>query len=339
VPDDLQPNLLAAPPATNVRDGQPATGRYAGLLPEFDWSGLSGEFRRSGLWRRFHHKRWQYVAFWGEELFMGVAVVNLGWSSSAFAYVFDRASRKLVADLSFTSLSGKAASVSDRPGEGALAEFRSRRAQLRFAGTAPGRYQLSVTAPGLTVEAEIDASAAPPMLLALGPIPKGGCAHGTQKSTALKAGGSVTVGEQRYDLSRTVAVLDYSNGLLARDTAWRWASAHDTGIGFNLQQGYFGGHENVLWLDGQLIPLGSARFDYDRSRPSAPWRIFTDDKLLSLTFVAEGARAEHKNLLVASSEYVQPVGHFSGWVKTAPDAPPREVSRLLGVAEDHRAKW
>jgi hypothetical protein len=116
-------------------------------------------------------------------------------------------------------------------------------------------------------------------------------------------------------------------------------SAHGADIGFNLQAGYFGNNENVLWLDGRLIPLGAARFDYDTADPLAPWHVQTDDGLLDMRFEPEGMRREDKDLLVAATRYVQPIGCFSGWVKSAPDAPAREVSRLCGVTEDHFSRW
>ena len=133
--------------------------------------------------------------------------------------------------------------------------------------------------------------------------------------------------------------LDSSNGLLARDTAWRWASAHDRHLGFNLQQGYFGDQENALWLDGLLHPLGAAQFDFDPAQPLSPWRIHTDDGLLELQFRPEGARQDRRNLGVAASSYIQPVGTFHGWVRTAPDGPVIPIDGLLGVTEDHRSRW
>lgn len=61
--------------------------------------------------------------------------------------------------------------------------------------------------------------------------------------------------------------------------------------------------------------------------------------LLDLQFEPEGMRREDKNLLVAVSRYVQPIGSFTGWVKAAPHAPPREIRRLGGVTEDHFSRW
>ena len=133
--------------------------------------------------------------------------------------------------------------------------------------------------------------------------------------------------------------MDASNGLLARDTAWRWASAHRPDVGFNLQQGYFGNQENVLWLEGEPIGLAAARFEFDATRPLDPWRVWTEDGLLNLVFTPEGARAANKDLGFAASRYVQPVGTFAGTVRASADAPPRRISQLLGVTEDHRSRW
>jgi hypothetical protein len=151
--------------------------------------------------------------------------------------------------------------------------------------------------------------------------------------------GWLNVRGRRFDLSDAVACLDSSNGLLARDTAWRWASAHSAEVGFNLQQGYFGVNENALWLDGQLIPLGAANFEFNPKRPMAPWRVSTDDGLLDLMFTPEGARQEDRDVWMASSHYVQPVGTFSGTVRASRAAAPRAIDGLLGVTEDHRSKW
>lgn len=332
--------LLPATPDAVVHDGAPATGRYVGGPSEIDWSGLRGEFSRPALWRRLHHKRWHYVGIATEQCFIGVAIVDLGWTNTAFAYLFDRREKKLLADFSQDGLPGLTARVGNRPLNGALSWFRHLSGSLRYEHVAGERYRLTVaTRSGLKIKAEINQAGASPFLTAIGPIANGGCAHATVKSSALDVKGSASVGNQTFVLDGGIASFDYSNGLLARDTEWRWASAHGRDIGFNLQQGYFGTYENVLWLDGALIPLGSARFEFDAKEPLSPWHVSTDDGLLDLSFQPEGARQESKNLVVAASYYIQPIGTFSGTVKASPDAPPQHVEQLVGVTEDHRSRW
>jgi hypothetical protein len=332
---DAAPVITTAPGAV-VIDGAPAHGRHAGRIDRIDWSGLRE--RRSWLWRRLHHKRWHYVGLGNERLFIGVAIVDIGWTCTAFAYLFDRRRHTLLADWSQDGLPGLQAHVSDAPLAGARAWFRGPGARLSLCHEAGDRLRLDVATPVLRLQAELALAAMAPPLLAIGPI-AGGLAHATQKTTALPVRGWAEAAGQRFDLDDAWAAVDASNGLLARDTAWRWASAHGPDVGFNLQQGYFGDRENLLWLDSRPIALGNARFEFDAARPLAPWRVSTDDGLLDLVFTPEGARAADKNYGFAASRYVQPIGSFSGSVRAAPGEPPRQLRDLLGVTEDHRSRW
>ncbi|MQR00889.1 DUF2804 domain-containing protein [Glaciimonas soli] len=332
-------NLPVAPANVVDASGQPRMGRYAGQTGTIDWSTLAAPFARSGWWRRFHHKRWQYVALSTPELFCGIAIVDVGWTNTAFAYVFDRLQGKQIASFSQDGIPGLSAHVSEQPGGASRFNcFGHRISYQPPVGAHGGKHQLSLHSKQFSIEAEFDDSGATPQLLAVGPIANGSV-HATQKSPGMPLSGKVLVGDQRFDLQGGVASADYSNGLLARETEWRWASAHGLDIGFNLQSGYFGNQENVLWLDGQLYPLGHAHFEYDPVTPLAPWHIYTDDGLLDLTFMPEGARRENKNLLIAVTRYIQPIGSFSGWVKPEPNAEPRLVQHLVGVTEEHFSRW
>ncbi|GAC1545945.1 MAG: DUF2804 domain-containing protein [Collimonas sp.] len=338
-PHMIAPSLPAAPANVIDADGQPRMGRYAGHTGVIDWSALTAPYARSSLWRRFHHKRWQYVALSTPQLLCGVAIVDVGWTNTAFAYVFDRQQGKQIAGFSQDGIPGLSAKVSDHPGGPSRFHcFGNRIDYQPPASDGDGKYQLSLQCGQFELEAEFDASQAAPLLLAVGPIVHGSV-HATQKSPGMPLTGEVRVGDQRYALQGGVASFDYSNGLLARNTEWRWASAHGLDIGFNLQAGYFGKQENVLWLDGQLHALGHVRFEYDIAAPLAPWHIYTDDGLLDLQFMPEGARRENKNMLIAATRYIQPIGSFSGWVKPERNAAPRPVEHLVGVTEEHFSRW
>lgn len=330
--------LLPPAPRHVVEAGRAMCGRYAGRIDEIDWSGLSDLRQRSGLWRRLHHKRWQYVGIGSSSLFIGVAIVDLGWCVTAFAYVFDRVRKRVIADWAQDGLPGWSGAVSDQPVQGAEARFRGPGAALSLSHGPGDILSLLVQTPSMRMQAELALGQCAPFLLAIGPI-EGGLAHATQKSGALPVRGWLDVDGQRWDLGDATGCLDSSNGLLARDTQWRWACAHSPTVGFNLQQGYFGTHENALWLDGELIPLGQAQFLFDAKAPLTPWRVCTDDGLLDLSFQPEGARHDDRNLWVAASYYIQPVGTFHGQVRRSLDSPPVDVSGLLGVTEDHRSRW
>lgn len=329
---------LPGAPRRVVERGAPLLGRYAGRIDEIDWSALEGSYSRSRLWTRLHHKRWQYVGIGSSEVYVGVAIVDLGWSVTAFAYVFDRLRRRIMADWSQDGLPGLSGWVSNQPVQGARARFRGPGACLSLRHQPNDILALEVKTPVMAMQIEMALGQAAPFLLAVGPI-EGGVVHATQKSSALPVRGWVEVEESRWDLAQAVACLDSSNGLLARDTSWRWACAHSHELGFNLQEGYFGGQENALWLQGELIPLGCAHFEFDASQPLSPWHIRTDDGLLDLTFHPEGARSDDRDLLIAASHYVQPVGTFHGTVRRSMDNAPVKVEGLLGVTEDHRSRW
>ncbi|MBC7543382.1 MAG: DUF2804 domain-containing protein [Candidatus Sericytochromatia bacterium] len=336
----LSDSLPPAPARAVDAAGAPAFGTYQGTIPHVSWETLRDPYRRPRLWRYLHQKRWQYVGLASPACYIGIAIVDIGWAATAFAYCFDRVERRVVAEFSAMGVPGLMAAVGGSPGEGAHAYFGSLTGTIRLSrlpGT--GNYELNLHTPtGLTVAVEISALTAPPTLSAVVPI-AGGVANCTHKSGALRVRGDATVHGRTYPLSEATASLDHTVGLLARDTHWQWASAHSPGLGFNLQAGFNGGHENGLWLDGDLIRLGAAEFTFDAADPLAPWQIRTSDGLLDLTFQPEGLRREDKNLIVAVSRYVQPIGTFSGTVRRHADEPARQVADLLGVTEDHHARW
>ena len=313
-------------------DGLVRCGRYQGLAGAPGWAQLAPPQARGALWRRLHHQRWQFVALITDELFCGVAIVDIGWSNTCFAYVFDRYARRVIAAFSPLGVAGLTASVGATVAEGARFTLPGRR--IAIAASGEGGHHLLLRAGRFRIDAHYAGDG--PRLLAIGPVFDGGSVHSTQKSPGLALSGQLEAGGRRYTLDGGVASYDFSNGLLGRRTAWRWISAHSVRLGFNLQSGYFGDAENALWLDGQLFPLGTLAVDVE---PNGCWTMATADGLLALRFTPEGTRCDDKQLLVASSRMRQHVGRFDGWVKAGTDAPRRLVEGLAGLAEDYRARW
>ncbi|MFZ6745051.1 DUF2804 domain-containing protein [Undibacterium sp. JH2W] len=331
--------LPPAPTHVLNPEGLPRFGKYAGAPDVIDWASLALPYQRGKLWQTLHHKHWHYVALATAEIFCGIAIVDVGWTNTAFAYVFDRQEGKLIASYSQDGLPGLTAKLKQQPAAGAAAQFQFLSNKILFQHLPhSGQFQLQLQCGSFSIDALLDASQAAPSLLAIGEV-QGGTVHATVKSPGMPLAGEVIVGGRSFSLQAGIGSYDHSNGFLARETSWRWASAHGMDVGFNLQAGYFGQHENALWLDGKLISLGAAQFDFDASQAMADWHIFTDDGLLDLHFQPEGFRAENKNLLIASSRYLQPIGLFSGWVRACLDEPRRQIEKLVGVTEDHFSKW
>ena len=332
-PATASPALPSAPKQLVHERGIPAFGMYQGIIDHLDWRALKATpYQR--LTRRLHHKRWQYAAIAHPAFFIGVAIVDVGWTGTAFAYLFDRKSGEVIAAASANGLPGLSTRIEDRAfGD---ASFHAGRCRLNFRRDG-ARLELTVDAPQLKVAAHIQLTDMPPVLAVIAPA--NWLAHSTHKSGGLKISGFADCQDRRYSLDGAVAALDYSNGLLARETRWRWASAHALDLGFNLQQGYMGDTENAAWLHGKLIRLGPVSFDYQPEDPLQGWRMRSDNGLLELDFTPEGARREDKNLLIAASRYVQPIGRFNGQIRDPDSGAVHLIHDLLGVTEDHLSRW
>ena len=173
----------------------------------------------------------------------------------------------------------------------------------------------------------------------------GGGVTMTQKTVCVPADGEVRAAGRAFKIKDCLASLDYSHGYLGRETRWRWASASGRlkdgrTFGLNLVEGHNDGAvtENCLWIGGRLSQPGHAYFELDERDPSRPWRIRTDDGRVDLTFEPEGARREDINIRLIVSQYVQPMGTFSGKIRDE-DGTELQVVGVPGVVERHRARW
>ncbi|WP_394839869.1 DUF2804 domain-containing protein [Pendulispora rubella] len=306
-----------------------------------------GELRQVALPRGsfFRHKRWVYTFVATPEIIALHAIVDLGYASNAFALVADRAAKSILYDKGFTGLPRPFVHVGPRAGD---ARFRLPGVDLRAGfSSADGTYRQRVQTAGLLWLGELATAQSPPALTVIAPMPKGGT-NVTQKSAALAASGMIEVAGRSFDLREGVGGFDYTNGHLARHTAWRWGFACgklDSGarIGFNLVEGFNDANgvcENALFLGDELLPLGRARFSWNRNDVLAPWRCTTEptnDAALDLTFEPIGAHREDRNLGIVRSHFAQPVGHFSGTIEAHGRS--YHVEHLAGVTEDQDVVW
>jgi hypothetical protein len=322
--------LAACPPSPVDDSGRPAIGAYRGHMREIRWDRLVGADRRGFLWRLAHAKSWHYVSVAGPRAVLAVAIIDAGYAASCFAYLFDRTSRTLLADLSSMGAPGLSVSVAGTAGEGAESRFRGPRLSVGLARKGL-TWRLAINAPRLQATVELDATNEPPTLCAVARIEKG-VANCTHKTACLPARGEAIANGVRISLDGHTGALDHTSGLLARETVWRWANAAGPQVGLNLVEGFNGPVENVVWQDGELHKVGAARILHDDGVDAA-WKVTTDDGAVDLVFTPEGARREDKNLVVARSRYVQPIGTYRGTIRG------RQVTDLVGVTEDHLAVW
>ena len=277
-----------------------------------------------------------------DEVYVAVAVVRMGYASNAFVYAYDATARRMLARRSWLA-PPFAASVGDTGGEGCHAKFRASGASILVerARREP-YYGVHVEARGLSLSASLDAGEAPPAIGAIARVAPGRF-DATEKRALLTARGALRIDGRRVSLDGALAGYDFTSGMLARHTLWRWGFALGRlagGVPFalNLVEGFVGEAECAAWVGRELVALGEGRFAFDRSRPDEPWRVRTSDGAADLTMTPGAVNEERRDLVVVGSRFVQPCGAWSGTL-SLPDRAPLVIERALGVTEDQDVTW
>lgn len=315
-------------------------GSYRGGVPPIDDAALA----RGRVFRLKHEKRWIYASVAAGDLLVGAAVVRLGYAANGFAFVFDRAAGRITARTTAVA-PPHASQVGLGGGEGAHARFTWRGARIAFErGRGERDYRLEIDAPELRVSARLSTEGAPPAIGAVAHLAgPAGLFNCTQKGALLSVVGEAVVAGQHRDLGGGLGGYDFTGGLLARHTAWRWAWALGrarTGerVGLNLVQGFVGEAECAVWVDGELHPVSEGRIELDRDKPLAPWTVRTADGEVDLRFTPGDLHAEDRDFKVLRSRFVQPCGVYAGTLRL-PGRAPLELDEVLGVVEDQDVLW
>lgn len=323
-------------------DGSPRLGIHFAPLAPVDVRRMGAAASASALWRHTHHKRWVWLTLITEQHLFALAVVHLGWGSTAFLYVLDRRTRSMLFDRTYTGLP-LGCSVSDGCEEGCAVTFRALRCSIslhRLKGASS--WVLEAQAHDLSVRATIDSAGAPSPIATVANVPEGGV-HVTEKRVLLPVRGHLLVGDRFVRLDDAMCGFDYTQGMLARRTSWRWAfsmgrCADGRAVAFNLVEGFNGGRESAVWLDGHVVPLPPVEFVFERERPLAPWIIGAQDGSIRLRFRADAVHAARLQLGPLRSDFLQPAGTFSGTIEV-PGHEPATIDDSAGVAEYQDVVW
>jgi hypothetical protein len=316
-------------------------GSYRGGIPAVDPSVLG----KGAVFRVAHEKRWVYVALAADEILVGAAIIRLGYAANTFAFAFDRASGRMLADFSATTPSF-AAHVGDTGGEGCLARFRWVGSHLSIErGVRERDYRVEIAAGDLRVSARLSTEGVPPSIGAIVPLagPPDDLFNATQKTVLMPVVGEVIAGGVHRSLDGGLGGIDYTNGFMARRTVWRWAFALGRArtaekVAFNLVQGFVGAAECAVWVDGEIFPVSEGIVTYDDQNPLAPWTVRTADGELDLRFEPGAMHSEQHDYRVVATRFLQPAGSFSGTV-SLPGRAPLHLDRVLGVVEDQEVTW
>lgn len=343
-----------APSSLEDASGAPRFGSYEGGFEGVHLDRLRGRYQPGRLGRLRMHKKWLYGFVATREVAALFAVVDLGYSSNAFSLAVELPTRRVLADESYLGPPRPLVTVGDQPGSGLQVAFRRPDAWLgawrhfgdeRFAGRVRLGPRVPVVRPTLSWAWELTAAGVAPPLTVVAPV-EGGVVNVTQKWAGLPASGHLEAGGRHFNLDGGLGGLDYTNGYLARRTAWRWAlvCGHlDDGrpFGINLVEGFNEArddvNENALWLGTQLIPLGRARFEWTAGGVLQPWRVTTVDGAVELHFEPVAAHRELRDLRLVKSRFEQPVGLWRGRVTV--DGQTHTFEGAPGVAEDQDVTW
>ncbi|HEY4118549.1 MAG TPA: DUF2804 domain-containing protein [Byssovorax sp.] len=327
------------PAPTSLLDdhGAPRFGSYRGALPPVDLTSLA---RRSDLVTK--RKRWLYVSIATADVYIAAAGIHLGYATQLFAFVYDRKERRMLADRS-----AMGAPVGQRFGRTPDTEAIALKAlggsfELMPDPGDPRRSRLAFEIGDVRATCELDGTDAPSPIGVVAKIP-GGVVDATEKRALLRVKkGSARVGAREIDLAGAIAGYDYTHGLLARRTAWRWSYGlghAKTGerVAWNLVEGFVGEPECALWIDGELHGVGVGQFTFDAAQPLERWAIKSACGAVDVTFAPGALHAEKKDFGVVASRFVQPVGVYRGALRVGERT--LEIEDVLGVAEDQDVLW
>lgn len=340
--------MLQPAPHAVTTDGDPVFGTYAGRCGETRLH--LGERGVSRMRRFISEKRWQWFAAFDTDIAVGGAIVDAGFFGMAFLWVFDRDAGELVVDDDVLVPPGLL-QITTHPTIGTLAAISLPGYRLRM-----GRTHETLTIEGafagarLSLDLVVDDQTA---ITAVCPVPeRTGGINVTQKETDAPVSGRITVdtperqtqvdssagGEteekphKEYTLDG-VGFLDYSHGLLGRETRWDWAfgscrASDGTPVAFNLVDQFNEGLENVVWVDGEPEAVGGASVEMD----GPEWSVTTDCGTVDASLSVEGSRSKEVDVGLVESRYHQPLGRWSGTIAGY------DVEGV-GVAEAHLTRW
>lgn len=346
--------LPSAPLSVEDSGGAPRFGTYEGNLDVVDLSRLTGAYQLGPVERRLKHKKWLYGFVATHEVAALFAVVDVNYSSNAFAMAVDLKTQEVLVDQGYLGPPRPLVQVSDIPAAGLEVGFRLPGARFqasRLPGAAPYAVRVRVglpvplPPPRLLLDFRLATEDAPPPLTVIAPV-DGGVVNVTQKHAALVAHGRLEVSGRRWRLDGGIGGLDYTHGYLGRRTAWRWGFAcgrlaDGTPLGLNLVEGFNEArddvNENALWLGRKLIPLGRARFVFNKRDVLDPWTVETTDGAVKLAFKPIAAHREERDLVLVKSHFVQPVGKWTGTITV--DGVTHRIDGVPGVVEDQDVTW
>ncbi len=338
-----------------ITDEQPAFGVFDRVeqINYLDYHShlLSG--KRVSQWRKkLRANQFCFVQIIQPPYRLCMAVATLNWVTSSFCYLYNEKTDNMEVVEALQPLTHKS-QFNQSTYEGRIS-FDSRKLKIQMDFTTDG-LQVVVNSKIASVKANLQRSYDP--LSVCTPTGRTGWTY-TQKEPITQITGKLTCGGLDIDLEGATATLDWSVGYMRRITNWYWACisgylADGRHLGLNLATGVneSGASENACWLDGKRYHLPAVMFRRvkDEVTNGEMWQV-TNQPLnwskvqVDLTFTPINCYQKNDRLIVVDSIFQQWVGYYSGTIilGQGEDGDCDEVLKLdkvMGLAEDHYAKW
>ncbi|TAM09845.1 MAG: DUF2804 domain-containing protein [Nevskiaceae bacterium] len=294
--------------------------------------------------RHFHYKQFQFFGIVAPRLMLGCAFADTAWLGLAFLYVYDLDTGEL-REWTWRSPLARALHLSDSPRAG-TSTFRRGAVDIamHYRETPAGlEKHIAVDTPDVELDATLTEGAFQPMSICTRTGVNGFTY--TNKLAGVPVAGTVRIGGHALDLA-AIGCLghhDFSAGYMRRETYWNWVctstrvDGHTLGINLSCGTNETSFSENCLWLDGRLIPVAGAQFDYDRENLMAPWHIHDATGAVDLRFTPAAEHREVLNVAVFASNFHQLFGIFDG--RVCADGTVLALAGIPGFVEEQYAKW
>ncbi len=299
--------------------------------------------------KHFHFKQFQYFGGISEGLLFGCALADLRYVGGVFVYVYDIESKKMH-QWSYKTPFAVGLSLTNRPDNGVSTfDWRGRKIWLRYQYNTAGERRISLELDfqkDLQISAEMKIARDFPFMSLCTPTGFSGWTY-AQKLAAVGISGEVRSPWGHFKLTPESCFghHDLSAGYMRRETFWNWAcfsspSSKHRAMGLNVSWGVneSGYSENCFWLDDTLYPLPQVIFRFERDYETSPWRVFSEDRRVDLSFTPEGVHKEKINALFLATNFRQLFGRFHGHVTTE-DGTRHEIEDVYGFVEDHFSRW
>jgi hypothetical protein len=304
-------------------------GVYDGMIQNTStaaWDQQSGMFST----RRTQRKCWIFFGVYSPELICGIAIADAGFFTNAFVYYYSFIDQIFFEDTSLKLLGFPKYFDPQLNSEWNFGKFRIHTSGNYMHLQYQGEFKIDIT----TSITDYGASTVSP---SEGNRPF----NFNYKNVCLPVNLKIKNQQKEYSVNGNYGSIDFSKGYPPRNTRWNWLSligSTESGkeLGLNIVQHFNSDLENILWLDSQKIPLGSAHFNLQAPFKRNPWKIETMNKIVSANLIPAGARTESTNLLFLKSNFTQVFGKIVGEIKMNNSI---EKFSAIGVAENHVALW